>query len=103
MIPSNVDFDIINQFVKVSDEEGAQTSRLLARKAGILAGHSSGAAVYALYKIRHQLNADHVVVVLMHDHGGKYLRKIYSDDWMNQHGLMNDCCFSGNGKKVMVY
>ena len=88
MIPDNVDFDLVDQFVKVSDKEGADTARMLARKAGILAGHSSGAAVYALRKIRHQLNRHDIVVVLLHDHGGKYLRKIYNDDWMADKGLL---------------
>lgn len=88
MIPGNVDFDIIDEFVKVSDADGAETARLLARKTGILAGHSSGAAVFALRKISRRLRPNHVVVVLLHDHGSKYLQKIYNDDWLAEKGLL---------------
>jgi cystathionine beta-synthase len=87
MIPANIDCDVIDQFVKVSDRDGALTARMLARKSGILIGHSSGAALFALYKIRHQLIPSDVVVVMTHDHGSKYLRKIYDDEWMMSKSL----------------
>lgn len=90
IIPDNVDFDIIDEFIKVSDRNSAHRTRQLAREEGLLVGYSSGAAMQCVFQIKHWLNPDDVVVVLLPDHGTRYLGKIYNDDWMRQQGFMDD-------------
>ena len=91
LIPSATDFDSIDEFIKVSDEESAHTARELAMTEGIFAGYTSGAAMQAIK----QLNAlgkfekDSNVVVVFPDHGSRYMSKIYSDEWMEDQGFLN--------------
>lgn len=87
IIPDNVDFDIIDDFVKVSDRTSALRARQLALKEGLLLGYSSGAAMQAIFKMKRQFNPKDVVVVLFPDHGSRYLSKIYSDAWMELQGF----------------
>lgn len=82
IIPANMEFSLIDRFVKVTDRDAALKSRDLARKEGILAGYSSGAAVHCLEEIKEQLKPDDVVVLILSDHGSKYVSKIFNDDWM---------------------
>lgn len=88
IIPGNIAFDFIDEFVKASDKESALRARELARKEGIFAGYSSGATICALYKIADKLPADARVVVILSDHGSKYLSKIYNDQWMMEQGFL---------------
>lgn len=88
IIPDNVDFDIIDEFIKVSDKRSAVRARQLAKKEGLLLGYSSGAALECVFKFRRNLSPDDVVVVLFPDHGSRYVGKIYNDDWMRQNGFM---------------
>jgi cystathionine beta-synthase len=88
LIPGNLDFDLIDEFVKATDEDAAFKARELARKEGIFAGYTSGATISALYKVASKLPKDARVVVMLSDHGSKYLSKIYSDDWMREQGFM---------------
>ncbi|KAA3623425.1 MAG: cysteine synthase family protein [Bacteroidetes bacterium] len=88
IIPDNVNFDVIDDFIKVTDRKSAQRARALARKEGLLLGYSSGAALEAVYKIKDQLKPTDVVVALFPDHGTRYLGKIYNDEWMKQQGFM---------------
>ena len=90
IIPSNVDFDIINEFVKVRDDEAAHRARELARTEGILVGYSAGAALEGVFKIADQLRPSDVVVVLFSDHGSKYFGKIFNDDWMREQQFLED-------------
>ncbi len=91
LIPSATDFDIIDEFVKVSDEESAHTSREIAKTEGIFAGYTSGAVLQAVK----QLAADGVfdknskVVVIFPDHGSRYMSKVYSDKWMEDQGFFD--------------
>ncbi|MBK6930500.1 MAG: cysteine synthase family protein [Saprospirales bacterium] len=79
IIPGNVDFEIIDRFVKVTDQESAVKARALARQEGILAGYSSGAALQCLEQIKNELTADDVVVLIFADHGSKYVSKFFND------------------------
>jgi len=88
MIPDCVKFNLIDQFVQVSDRDGALTARELAQKEGLFVGYSSGTAMHAVRLIQDQLSADDVVVVILHDHGSRYVSKIYNDAWMRQHGFL---------------
>ena len=90
ILPKNVDFSLINHFEKVSDKDGALMCRRLAREEGILLGYSAGSAFAGLLQIKDQLTKDDVVVVVIHDHGSRYVGKIYNDDWMRERGFLED-------------
>ena len=88
IIPDNVSFDLIDDFIKVSDRSSAILARQLAGQEGLLVGYSSGSAMQAVFEIRKQLKPTDVVVVLFPDHGTRYLGKIYNDEWMKQQGFL---------------
>ncbi len=90
IIPKNVDFDIIDHFEKVTDKDGAVYTRELARKEGMLLGYSAGSAYAVIEQMKHELTEDDVVVVLFHDHGSRYVGKVFNDDWMRDRGFLND-------------
>lgn len=89
IIPGNVDFEVIDDFIKVTDRNSALRARALARREGLMVGYSSGSAMDAVFKLRHQLKPTDVVVVLFPDHGSRYLGKIYNDEWMKQQGFLS--------------
>ena len=97
IIPDNVHFHLIDDFVKVTDRSSALRARELARREGLLLGYSSGAAMQAVFKIQKELKPTDVVVTLFPDHGSRYLGKIYNDEWMKQQG------FIGNGEEESQY
>ena len=84
ILPKNVDFDLIDHFEKVTDKDGAIYARRLAKEEGIFAGYSCGSAIAGLNQLKSQLNKDDVVVVLLHDHGSRYVGKIFNDEWMRE-------------------
>jgi len=88
ILPKNVDFDLIDTFLKVTDKDGAIMTRRLAREEGMFLGWSCGSAVHgALEYAREYLKEDDVMVIIMPDHGTRYLGKIYNDNWMKDHGF----------------
>jgi cystathionine beta-synthase len=89
IIPKNIDFDIIDHFEKVSDKDGALMARRLAREEGIMLGYSAGSAVAGLLQLKDQLTKDDIVVIVIHDHGSRYVGKIYNDDWMRERGFLD--------------
>ncbi|MBC6993879.1 cysteine synthase family protein [Neolewinella lacunae] len=88
IIPDNVAFDLIDEFIKVGDRAAALRVRELARREGMLLGYSSGAALEAVFAMRKQLTPDDVVVVLFPDHGSRYLGKVFNDEWMKEQGYL---------------
>lgn len=88
IIPKNVDFDLIDHFEKVTDKDGAIFARRLAKEEGIFAGYSCGSAVAGLNQLKDELTKDDVVVVLLHDHGSRYVAKVFNDDWMKENGFI---------------
>ncbi len=90
ILPKNVDFDIIDHFEKVTDKDGAVYTRELARKEGLFMGYSAGSAYGVIEQMKDELTEDDVVVVLFHDHGSRYVGKVYNDDWMRDRGFLND-------------
>ncbi len=88
ILPKNVDFSLIDKFEKVTDKDGALATRELARKEGLFLGYSCGSAFQGLRQLKHELNDDSVVVVLFHDHGSRYVGKVYNDDWMRDRGFL---------------
>jgi cystathionine beta-synthase len=87
-LPKNVDFSVIDHFEKVTDKDAALMTRRLARQEGIFAGNSAGAAMAGLLQLREHFDAGDVVVVIFHDHGSRYLGKMYNDDWMREKGFV---------------
>ena len=90
IIPENVDFDLIDKFEKVTDEDAAIYTRKLAKEEGIFAGNSCGAAIKGLLQLKEHFSKNDVVVVLLHDSGSRYIGKIYNDNWMKAKGFKLD-------------
>jgi cystathionine beta-synthase len=94
ILPKNVDFDVIDRFIKVTDKDGAIGARRLAREEGLFVGWSSGSAMHgALEYAREFLKKDDLMVILFPDHGTRYLTKVYNDQWMKDHGFMEARAF----------
>lgn len=89
LIPTATDFDIIDTFVKVSDEDSAHTAREIAKTEGLFVGYTSGAAMQGIKQLAEEgeFDEDSTVVVLFPDHGSRYMSKIYSDEWMHEQGF----------------
>ena len=90
ILPKNVDFDIIDGFEKVTDKDGAVYTRKLALEEGIFVGNSAGSAVKGLLQLKDHFKPDDVVVVLFHDHGSRYVGKMFNDDWMRERGFLDE-------------
>ena len=89
LIPSVTDFEIIDRYVKVTDEDSAHSARQLVKYEGIFVGYTSGAAFQAVKQLNDEkeFNESDVIVVIFPDHGSRYLSKIYSDKWMEDQGF----------------
>lgn len=88
-LPRNVDFDIIDHFEKVTDKDAAIMTRRIAREEGIFVGNSAGSAMAGVLQLRDRFDEDEVVVVIFHDHGTRYLGKMFNDDWMREKGFLD--------------
>jgi len=88
MIPMNIDFDVIDGFTKVTDKDAALYCRKLLKEEGMFLGNSAGAAIKGVLQLKENFNSKDLVVVLFHDHGSRYLKKIYNDVWMREMGYM---------------
>lgn len=88
ILPKNVDFSIIDHFEKVTDKDAALFTRHLARKEGIFVGNSAGAAISGILQLKDMFKPEDVVVVLFHDHGSRYVGKMFNDDWMKDRGFL---------------
>lgn len=88
-LPQNVDFTLIDHFEKVTDKEAAIMTRRIPREEGIFAGNSAGSAMAGLVQMADKFKKDDVVVVIFHDHGTRYLGKMFNDDWMRDRGFIS--------------
>jgi len=88
ILPKNVDFDVIDGFTKVTDKDAAVFTRKLAKEEGVFVGNSAGSAIKGVLQLKEHFKSDDVVVVLFHDHGSRYVGKIFNDDWMRQRGFL---------------
>jgi cystathionine beta-synthase len=86
-LPANVDFSVIDAFEKVTDKDAALMTRRIAREEGIFAGNSAGSAMAGVLQLKEHFKAGEVVVVVFHDHGSRYLGKMFNDDWMREKGF----------------
>ncbi|MFT4681706.1 MAG: cystathionine beta-synthase, partial [Flavobacteriales bacterium] len=88
ILPKCVNFDVIDYFEKVTDKDGMLMTRELAKKEGIFVGNSAGCAIHGLNQLKDKLKPEDVVVVVFHDHGSRYVGKIFNDDWMRDRGFL---------------
>ncbi|QWX85436.1 cysteine synthase family protein [Cellulophaga sp. HaHaR_3_176] len=91
LIPSSADFDAIDKFIKVTDEESAHTAREISRTEGIFVGYTSGAVLQAVKQLNAEgeFTKDSNIVVIFPDHGSRYMSKVYSDKWMEDQGFFD--------------
>lgn len=87
-LPENVDFNVIDHFEKVTDKDAAIMTRRIPREEGIFVGNSAGSAMAGLMQMKDMFKKDDVVVVIFHDHGTRYLGKMFNDDWMRDRGFL---------------
>ena len=88
ILPENVNFEVIDNFEKVTDKDAAIYTRKLAREEGIFAGNSCGAAVRGVIQLEKHFKKDDIVVVLLHDSGSRYVGKMYNDEWMKENNFL---------------
>lgn len=89
-LPKNVDFSLIDHFEKVTDKDAAVMTRRIPREEGIFVGNSAGSAMAGIIQMKHMFKEGDVVVVIFHDHGTRYLGKMYNDDWMRDRGFLQE-------------
>lgn len=90
ILPANVDFSVIDRFEKVTDKDAAVWQRKLAKEEGIFVGNSAGSAIKGIVQLKDELKPEDVVVVLFHDHGSRYVGKMFNDDWMRDRGFLEE-------------
>ncbi|HIC31308.1 MAG TPA: pyridoxal-phosphate dependent enzyme [Flavobacteriaceae bacterium] len=88
ILPENVDFSIIDGFTKVTDKDAAVYTQRLAKEEGMFLGNSAGAAIKGVLQLKEHFKPEDVVVVLFHDHGSRYVGKMFNDDWMREKGYI---------------
>src|SRR4051812_44031449 len=88
-IPQNYDFSVIDHFEKVTDKDATLLTRDICRKEGIWVGNSAGSAIAGLLQMKDKLKPSDVVVVIFHDHGSRYLAKMFNDEWMRKMGYLD--------------
>ncbi len=89
ILPKNVDFSVIDGFTKVTDKDGAVYTQRLAKEEGMFLGNSAGSAIKGVLQLKEHFTKDDVVVVLFHDHGSRYVGKMFNDDWMREMGYLD--------------
>lgn len=91
LIPSATDFEIIDKFIKVTDEESAHSAREITRKEGLFVGYTSGAVMQAIkqYAEEGEFTKESTIIAIFPDHGSRYMSKVFSDDWMNEQGFFD--------------
>lgn len=89
-LPQNVDFSLIDHFEKVTDKDAAIMTRNIARMEGIFVGNSAGSAIAGLLQLKNEFKEGDVVVVIFHDHGTRYLGKMFNDEWMRDRGFLEE-------------
>ncbi len=88
-VPANYDMSVIDAFTKVTDKDGAVMARRIAKEEGIFVGYSCGSCLQGMMQLKDELKKDDVVVVIFHDHGSRYVGKVYNDQWMMERGFLD--------------
>src|SRR5690349_3576141 len=87
-VPENYDMSVIDYFEQVTDKDGAIMARRLAKEEGLFCGYSAGSCLQGLMQLKDKLKKDDVVVLILHDHGSRYVAKVYNDQWMAERGFL---------------
>src|SRR3984957_2614461 len=105
-VPQNYDMNVIDLFEQVTDKAGAIMARRLAREEGLFWGYSAGSCLQGLMQLKSKLKKDDLVVCIFHDHGSRYVAKIYNDQWMMERGFLDVKTFkdivNGRGAKKLI-
>jgi len=106
-VPANYDMKYIDAFTKVTDKDGALMARRIAKEEGLFCGYSAGSCLQGLIQLKGSLKEDDVVVCIFHDHGSRYVAKIYNDQWMMERGFLEvktfkDLVNSRTAKKLVT-
>ncbi len=88
-VPENYDMSVIDQFEQVTDKDGAIMARRLAREEGLFCGYSAGSCLQGLMQLKNSLKKGDLVVCIFHDHGSRYVAKVYNDQWMMERGFLD--------------
>ncbi|MBX9782258.1 MAG: pyridoxal-phosphate dependent enzyme [Chitinophagaceae bacterium] len=88
-VPKNYDMSVIDEFVQVTDKDGAVMARRLAKEEGLFCGYSAGSCLQGLMQLKGSLKKDDLVVCILHDHGSRYVAKVYNDQWMMERGFLD--------------
>ena len=100
-VPQNYDMKYIDEFTKVTDKDGAVMARRIAKEEGMFCGYSAGSCLQGVFQLKDQLKEGDVVVCIFHDHGSRYVGKVYNDEWMLERGFLEVKTFKDiiNGRK----
>ncbi|MFZ1261529.1 MAG: pyridoxal-phosphate dependent enzyme, partial [Chitinophagaceae bacterium] len=105
-VPKNYDMSVIDHFEQVTDKDGAVMARKLAKEEGLFCGYSAGSCIQGLLQLKDRLKKDDLVVCIFHDHGSRYVGKIYNDQWMIERGFLDVKTFrdvvSARGTKRLI-
>jgi cystathionine beta-synthase len=105
-VPKNYDMSVIDYFEQVTDKDGAIMARRLAKEEGLFCGYSAGSCIQGLLQLKDRLKKDDLVVCIFHDHGSRYVGKIYNDQWMIERGFLDVKTFkdvvSARGTKKLI-
>lgn len=105
-VPQNYDMQYIDRFEKVTDKDGAVMARRIAKEEGMFCGYSAGSVLQGMLQLSDELTKDDVVVLIFHDHGSRYVGKVYNDEWMMERGFLDVKTFkdviSGRGSKKII-
>ncbi len=105
-VPENYDMQYIDAFTKVTDKDGAVMARRIAKEEGMFCGYSAGSCLQGVFQLKDQLKKDDVVVCIFHDHGSRYVGKVYNDEWMMERGFLDVKTFkdliSGRGSQRLM-
>jgi cystathionine beta-synthase len=106
-VPENYDMSVIDHFEQVTDKDGAVMARRIAKEEGMFCGYSAGSCLQGLMQLKKGLTKDDVVVCIFHDHGSRYVAKVYNDQWMMERGFLDvktfkDIVNGRAGKKLVT-
>ncbi len=106
-VPENYQMNVIDHFEQVTDKAGAVMARRIAKEEGMFCGYSAGSCLQGLMQLKDKLNKDDLVVCIFHDHGSRYVGKVYNDQWMADRGFLEvktfrDIVNSRGGKKLIT-
>ncbi|MGN6212177.1 pyridoxal-phosphate dependent enzyme [Parafilimonas sp.] len=106
-VPANYDMSVIDHFEQVTDKDGAIMARRIAKEEGIFIGYSAGSCVQGLMQLKDRLKEGDLVVCIFHDHGSRYVAKIYNDQWMMERGFLDvktfkDIISAREGKQLVT-